>query len=145
MDKINCLKVSPYIETIGSEKYRNFILQPFDINMLYSVNNNVQVNVLFQGWRGKNMGYYFKFTNEDNIVIEFRPFSYIIYSPLEVITLLSPKTINDFINDMCRYNVQLYWSDWIINNFEPKEFLNKNEIEDYFFKLLTLMEKSAEL
>jgi hypothetical protein len=56
-----------------------------------------------------------------------------------------PETLDDFINDMNRFRVQLYWTKWIDNNFEPKDYLDKNEIKAYFADLLKKMGKSHEL
>jgi len=56
-----------------------------------------------------------------------------------------PDTVDNFITDMDRYGVQLYWTSWIDENFEPKEYLHKDEIRAYFTDLLTKMKKSHEL
>ena len=55
------------------------------------------------------------------------------------------KTINDFINDMDRFSVQLYWSEWIDQNFEPKDYLAVDKIEEYFTHLLIRMQKEEDL
>lgn len=140
-------KVAPYIETNCSEIYKLFILEPFNINMLFNVDKNVQTSVIFNGWRGKNMGSFYKFTNEENIILEFYSNIYIAIFPNKTVqqTMLSPVTLNDFINDMSRINVPLYWDDWIDDHFEPCEYLNKNEIKEYFAKLLNQLDKAIEL
>ena len=56
-----------------------------------------------------------------------------------------PQTIDDFINDMNRFEIELYWTNWIDINFEPKEYLKSEEIKTYFINLLTKMGKSNEL
>jgi hypothetical protein len=56
-----------------------------------------------------------------------------------------PTTIDDFINDMNRFGVQLYWTEWIDNNFEPKDYLKSDEIKEYYSNLLLRMGKSHEL
>jgi hypothetical protein len=56
-----------------------------------------------------------------------------------------PETLNEFISDMKRYNVQLFWDDIIDLMFEPKDYLNKNEISAYFANLLAQLDKSNEL
>ena len=39
-----------------------------------------------------------------------------------------PETISDFIDDMVIFGVQLYWTSWIDQNLEPKEYLRVDEI-----------------
>jgi len=130
----------------GSEKFRTFLNQQFDMNILYQI-DNVQTNVLFDGWRGKDMGTWKRFTNDDNIVLEFYPTHYVVVYPKSTAKMLMglPLTINDFINDMYRDNVQLYYTEWIHENFEPKDYLHKDEIRMYFVDLLSRMDKSHEL
>lgn len=132
--------VVQYSETFGYEKYLKFINQPFSINNLHLE------PIYFKDWRYKNMGEWVKLTNDNNIVLEFYPTQYNIIIPKSnKITLSLPLTINDFINDMCRNNVQLYWSNWMDINFEPKEYLHKDKIRTYFENMLEIMEKSYEL
>lgn len=142
------IKVVPYIQTSGSEKFKNFLALPFTIDMLYSISNNKSSEILFDGWHGKNMVNWYKFTNDDKIILEFYPMYYIITmntSNSAKHTILLPKTIDDFINDMQRFGVQLYWTEWIDKNFEPKDYLHIDEIKPYFVNLLSKMNKSNEL
>jgi len=140
------IKVVPYILMCGTERFKTFLSQPFNTNMLYQL-DNVQSEVLFDGWRGKNMGSWLKFTNDDDIVLEVYPTQYTVTFPKNTGKYLmgTPVTINDFINDMYKCNVQLYWSEWIHENFEPKDYLHKDEIREYFVNLLSRMGKSHEL
>jgi hypothetical protein len=103
--------------------------------------------VLFDGWRGKDMGTWYRYTSDDNVVLEFYSNEYNILLPYNKIkqTLPFPKSLNEFINDMCKYNVQLYWGDWIDENFEPQEYLNNENIRQYYVDLLAKMDKSHEL
>ena len=137
MEGLKMIKVSPYIETVGAEKFKNFILQPFSVESM----------AYFDGWRGKDMGTWHKFTNEEGVVLEFYSDIYITKISKRNIqqTTPIPLTINDFINDMKRHNVQLYWNESILDILEPKEFLHKDEIRKYFADLLTKMEKGYEL
>ena len=59
--------------------------------------------------------------------------------------LAKPECIDDFITDMERFGVQLSWTTWIDENFEPKEYLHKDEIKKYFEDMLANMGKSHEL
>jgi hypothetical protein len=131
------MRVVPYIETMGSEKFKVFLAQPFTTEL---------IEVLFSGWRVKNMGTWLKFTNEQSIILEIYPNQYILVFPKGVkYTMILPQTLGDFINDMCRFGVQLQWSDYMDKNFEPKEYLHKDEIRAYFVNLLGRMGKSHEL
>jgi len=142
------IAVTPYHETMGSEKFKNFLTVPFSIDMLYPVFNEKSCDRLFDGWRGKDMLSWHKFTNDEKIVLEFYPTYYTLRKDVKdaVTYMLSiPRTINDFINDMDRFGVQIYWTEWIDKNFEPKEYLRKDEIKQYFINLLERMDKSHEL
>jgi hypothetical protein len=137
------MKVVPYILMCGSEKFKIFLDQRFDINQLY----DKSAIILFDGWRVKNMGTWNKLTNDDNIVLEFYPSHYSATHPKSTSKYLMPLplTLNEFINDMHRCNVQLYWSEWIYENFEPKDYMHKDEIRSYFANMLSRMGKSHEL
>ena len=139
------IKIVPFILTIGSEKFREFLTQPFQFDLLYSDN----IQILFDGWRCKDMATWFKYTNDDNFILEVYAETYIIKTEMNVKTktfvLPHPRTINDFINDMDRFGIQLYWNNWVNENFEPKYFLHKDEIRNYYFNLLDTLGKSFEL
>jgi len=140
------IKVAQYINTIGCDKFKRFILQPFNVNMLFPV-SNAEIKTYFDEWRGKDMGKYYKFTNNDKIILEYYSNMYFIIFPNRTLqrTLPVPLTLNDFINDMFRNNVQLYWNEMILDTFEPKEFLNCDDIQSYFINLLNKIDKSHEL
>ena len=143
------IKAVPFILTTGGEKFKQFLAQPFTIDMLYPVFGDKSCVTLFDGWRGKDMVNWHKFTNDDKTVLEF--YADMFYSVKKNIAgstayqLKTPKTIHDFLNDMDRYGIQLYWTQWIDDNFEPKDYMNKDEIRTYFVNLLTKMGKSHEL
>lgn len=139
------MKVVSYIQTIGCEMFKKFISLPFSINLLYSITTEEGINVIFDGWHGKNMGTYYKFTNEENVVLEFYAGYYTINKNSKKYILPLPKTINDFINDMDRFNVELFWGQWMNDNFEPKDYLPIDEIPTYFTNLLVKMKKEQDL
>ena len=132
------MKVIPYIKTAGSEKFKEFLTLPFGFD---------QLREKFDGWKVKNMGTWNRCINDDGYTLEIYPNHYIIYHTKGQVkyTLSIPKTLNDFINDMDRLGIQLYWGDWIDNAFEPKDYLHKDEIRDYYFTLLDKLGKSNEL
>ena len=139
------IKVVPFIETIGSEKFHEFLTRPFQFELLYSDNQQI----LFDGWRSKDMATWYKYTNDDNFILEVYAETYVIKTEMNVqsktYTLPHPRTINDFINDMNRFGIQLYWNNWVNENLEPKDFLHKDKIFDYYFNLLDTLNKSFEL
>lgn len=142
------MRVVPFIQTVGSEKFKKFLATPFSIDMLYPVFGDKSVDILFDGWRGKDMINWHKFTNDDKFVLEFYATYYIIRKEKADSTkymLSIPKTINDFINDMHRFGVQIYWTERIETDFEPKDYLHVDEIKDYYVDLLGKMGKSHEL
>lgn len=133
---------------MGSEEFKEFLAKPFTVDMLYPVFNDKSCDTLFDDWRGKNMVNWYKFTNEDNVVLEFYPTYYNVKKDSKDSTtymLSIPADLNDFINDMDRFGIQLYWSEWVDKNFEPKEYLESDEIRQYFVDLLKKMDKSHEL
>lgn len=129
---------------MGSEKFKNFLTVSFSIDMLAPVFGDKSCDTLFNGWQGKNMGDWFKFINDNNIVLEFYSNNYIIKG-INNHQMPLPKDINDFINDMHRFDIPLYWSKWIDANFEPREYLDSEGISNYFTDLLTKMGKSNEI
>ncbi len=143
------IKVAPYNETAKSEKFKEFLAKSFTLDMSYPVYNDQSCETLFENWRGKNMINWYRFTNENKIILEFYPTYYTLKKnkPIDSIKYMMsiPETINEFINDMYRFDVQLYWTKWIDENFEPKEYLHVNEIKNYFTDLLGKMGKSHEL
>lgn len=148
------IKVVPFIETAGNEKYKEFLAKSFTIDMLYPVFNEKSCETLFDGWRGKDMLSWHKFTNEEKYILEFYSGYYIIKKDAQTFKandnsvsyrLPFPKSVNDFINDMQRFCIELYWTVWIDNNFEPKDYLRKDEIESYYSNLLNRMGKFNEL
>lgn len=141
------IKVYKYIDTNGTEEYKKFINQPFSIDMLYPIFNDKSVDTLFDDWIGKNMISWYRFTNSNKIVLEFYSDKYIVKLIGNTIgyQLTLPKTIDDFINDLSRFGIQLYWTEWIDINFEPKHYLPKDEIRLYYVNLLSKMGKSNEL
>jgi hypothetical protein len=141
------IKVVPFIQTTGSERFREFLATPFSIDMIYPVHNEASGETLFTGWKCKGMPNWWKFTNDDKIVLEFYPGNYRIKKVDGNATyqLSLPKTLNEFINDMCRFGIQLQWGEWVEKNLEPKDYMDKDGLYDYHINLLGRMGKSHEL
>lgn len=136
------IKTVPYIQTIRSEKFKEFLTQFFYFNQLDSFDEQ---QVLFDGWRSKNMTTWFKYVNDDDFILEVYAETYTINIKTKKFVLPHPNTINDFINDMHRFGIQLYWNKWIVDNFNPKDYLQEDEIRNYYVTLLDRMDKSFEL
>ncbi|MFA5366381.1 MAG: hypothetical protein WC333_00460 [Dehalococcoidia bacterium] len=141
-------KAVPYIRTMGGERFKEFLAIPFSIDMLHPVIpalNTPPNEILFMGWKGKEMIGWWKFTDENKNILELYPESYKVFVKTKTYTFPIPKTLNDFINDMDRVGIALYWSEWVEKTFEPKDYLDKNEIYTYHINLLGRMGKSQEL
>jgi hypothetical protein len=142
------IEAVPYIRTSGRMKFKKFLQKPFTVDMLYSVFGEASVDTLFDGWRGKDMINWYRFSNEDGITFEFYPDgTYNVKNSKsdKVYQLKKPETINCFISDMERLGISIYWTTWIDENFEPKEYLDIDKIRDYYVDLLAKMGKSQEL
>ena len=127
------IKAVPYTLTSGSEKFCDYIAQSFIPDHLISV---------FDGWM-KITNFY---RNGDGYILEFYSDRYLIKRGEFICYQLSlPETIDDFVTDMYRLSIPLYWSKWIDENFEPKDYMNCDEIEGYYRDLLGRMNKSHEL
>jgi len=138
-------KAVPYIYTMGCEKYKEFISQPFDYNQLGTL-DNINCQVLFDGWTGKNMGNWVKYFNDDKVVLEF--YAGVCYSIKRATTtwqLPIPKTIDEFINDMNRIGVEINWNKFIDEKFEPKDYFHTEEISKYFTHLLIKLKKIEDI
>lgn len=135
------IKVSRLVETTGTQIFKEFLQSKFDFDFL------VGENAYFDCWRMKNMGNWSKYTNDDDIVLEVYAETYKIKKPKDIITfeIPIPKDINEFIEDMYRFDIPIYWKLIIDELFEPKDYLNTNNIREYYVQLLTKMEKSHEL
>jgi hypothetical protein len=92
------------------------------------------------------MGTWYKFYDDNNVVLEFYANNYTIKSAKQDIQKLPvPRTVNDFINDMDRLGIQLEWGKFVDDNFEPKDYLSPEEICKYFTQLLIRMGKIEDL
>ncbi len=141
------IETARFINTIGDEDYRQFLNQNFNIDMLYPILGDNSNDTLFYGWRGKDMGSWHKFTDEYGNVLEIYPNTIKIKKHKDVVSyeLPHPTTLNMFIEDMYRFDIKLFWAKWVDENFEPKQYLNKDNIKTYWMKLLEKMDKSHEL
>lgn len=124
------MKVIPYINTLGTVRYKELLSSPFEFSML---------ETHFVGWEKND---YHQYVSSSGTSVElYNGTEYIINK----VTLPAPETLNDFINDMRRLDEDLFWGDWMEENYEPKDFLPQNEIENYYMELLESIDKGHEL
>ena len=133
------IKAVPFIQTIGTEKFKEFLLQPFKTEQLDS-NTDKE---LFYDWIYTDEETYFN--KIGRITLNFHSTFYLVQLNDANYKLPIPKTIDDFVNDMMRVGVEIYWSDLVDEKFEPKDYLQKDEIRKYFETLLNKMGKFNEL
>jgi len=139
----------PYSKTKGSKKFKEFLAKPFTVDMLFPIFGNKSCETLFEDWRGKDMLRGWSKFSGDDYTLEFYPTYYTVKKNKPADStgymLSLPRDIDDFISDMDRFGVQLQWTEWVEENFEPKEYLSVDAIKDYWTDLLAKMGKSHEL
>ena len=132
------MKVTSYINTIKNAEYRNYLNQTF---------NPEQISIIFDGFRYKNLASLIKLQSND-ITFEFYTDYYKIIdeNANEIIQINKvPSTLYEFIEDINRYNVLIYWSKNIFTTFEPEIILESCDIRCYYENLLSKINKSHEL
>lgn len=130
------INVVPYIETVGTEKFKEFLSSPFKMEMLETI---------FKGWEKdpKHDTLQQEYTNGETIIgFCFEEQNFTINRD-EILPF--PKTINDFIVVTNMFGITLYWSDKMLVDFEPKDMYSPEGIKKYFTELLEKMDKSHEL
>lgn len=139
-------KVESYNTANYSNKFKKYLENEFKIDYLLPNFVDKEHETVFDGWVGKDMGSYYRFTNDEH-TLEFYGKTYIIKNNKtnEQYEMPLPLTISQFIFDAERFNINLYWSEWVDNNFEPKDYLSKDQIIEYFKLLLSQMDRSYEL
>jgi len=132
----------PYIEKpIAIKKYRDFLLQKFEVGNLYFFNEDCET--IFTGWKGTDMGGWYRFVNPNNgRVIEFFEDEYKIHSQKKIFIFPFPKTLNEFISDCKRSGVTLYWDSIKLDQkFDHKIYALQKESDEYYKEFLTIIEK----
>ncbi|MFW5847312.1 MAG: hypothetical protein ACOCVF_00135 [bacterium] len=121
----------PFKETKGTDNYKSILNQQFTIDLISNENS------LF-----KNSTYINNQLIVNNIAININndkfqfPQGYIV--PF-------PKTIGDYVDIMYMLNIELFWSDNVIDQLEPIDYLKPSKLPDYFKELLTILEKEEEI
>lgn len=112
------MKAVPYIETRGSERFKEFLQTPFKISDVYKF-KDIEAGVF-----STEKGLYYRYS--------------VLIGPI-------PTILNEFISDMKRIGINLEWKPEIVKDFEPKDYLPENEIRQYYETLLKKMNKGYEL
>jgi len=136
---IKQLQAAPYLLTRGNTKYKDYVDQLFNHSLLDSYNEGI-----FDEWKHKDLMGWHRYTS-DKVTIEFYPSHYIIKNVDLEYKLPIPRTLDEFIGDMHRLNVKIYWKNTIESLFEPRDFICVDETKDYYQLLLEKMNKSYEL
>lgn len=85
--------------------------------------------------------YKFEFLSNNTYVVEYYDES----ETLVKYTLPKPNILGDFIDDMTRLNIPLFWNPHIVDNYEPHNLLDVDLIENFFREKLNNIEKGFEL
>ncbi|MFW6243055.1 MAG: hypothetical protein ACOC2W_02755 [bacterium] len=139
-------KVDKSIIHILSIRMVEYLNKPFNVYYLYPDFIEKNEPTIFDGWVGKKLNTWHRLSN-DEFELEFYDESYTIKNNKlnKKYELPIPKTIIEFINDCLKFDIELYWSDYIDKNFEPYEYLTTSQVIEYYKNLLNKMEKSNEL
>jgi hypothetical protein len=109
--------VHPDIRTTGNKEFAEFLTKTFVCDMLFPVYGEHSVTTIFQGWQGKLFYNWSRFTNGDGDILEFYAEGvYVVKVRNESndgYQRQSPRTIEEFIDDMHEFGIQLYWSEWM--------------------------------
>jgi hypothetical protein len=112
----------PDIETTGNPKFKEFLAKQFVCDMLFPVYGDSSVTTIFDGWQGKLFYNWSRFTNGDGDILEFYAEGvYVVKVRNESnngYQRRTPETIEEFIDDMHGFGIQLYWSVWIIKKYQ---------------------------
>jgi len=130
-------KVTTYIKTNRTDKYREFLNKPFEFK---------DIPNLFIGWKRKDDSIFTDvFYNDNHIELCICSDYYQINKGSRCFNTLSPATINDFINDMDRNDIELHWDEKALNDLKPIDYIISGEVGLYYKNLLDKMGKGFEL
>ena len=108
--------------TTGNKKFTDFLAKQFVCDMLSPVYGKHSVTTIFRGWGGKLMNHWSRFTNDNGDILEFYAEGQYVIRPRkgseDGYQRRTPKTTEEFIDDMKMFGIQLYWSDWVVKKFK---------------------------
>lgn len=90
--------------------------------------------VLFDGWICKNMQFYQEIYNEEKkIFITFESNEYAVrYLKKEFLFPTLPETIDEFITDLKRVGIALFWKEELLNKHTIEALTSKKKVIDYY-------------
>jgi hypothetical protein len=124
----------PYIDTMGSHKYKDMVQQPFI---------HKDIPKLFKDWINTEYYQYDKPNDKLFDRVKFY-FGYYTINSNEY-RLPLPKTINDFISDLNRCNINVQWNEEIINKMNIRDYYKQTEIKKFYNSLLKQLDKLNEI
>lgn len=151
------LEASPYIDTKGSDKAKNELYTiPFDYKKIANPLGEkpvkrygflesdsafadrldewekAEANVLFDGWTCKDL-FHFQEIRFKNVIITLEINSYEVnYGGRKFTFQLLPDTIDDFINDLKRIGIILFWKPEIADIYGIENVTSNKKIIDYY-------------
>jgi len=153
------IEASPFIDTKGSIEAKNGLYNlSFDFSRIANKFGEIPVKmggfwesdqafdkrlskwnaeeqiVLFEGWVCKDMHHYQEiYDKEKNIVITFEINEYEVnYSGRKFLFQVLPDTIDDFINDLKRIGIKLFWKQEIADIYGIDNITSNKKIIDYY-------------
>jgi hypothetical protein len=102
-------------------------------------------NVLFDGWACKDMYHYQEIYNKrNNTIITFETNEYEVnHSGRKFLFPLLPDTIDDFINDLKRIGITLFWKQEIADIYGVDKVTSNEKIIDYYSMVKELAAKQV--
>lgn len=128
------MKAVPYMETVGSNEYKTFMMQAFEPK---------KIPEYFKGWINSDRSQYDKPNKKLFDRVKFYIEYYTINS--NEYRLPYPATLNDFISDLNRAKIDLEWSDEIVKMWSVHELIKQSELKEYYNGLLRNLDKLNEL
>lgn len=151
------LEASPYIDTIGSIKAKNelynigfdykkianpFGERPVKMDGFWESDEgfskrlkeweDAEQQVLFNGWVCKNL-YHFQEIRTKNVIITIETNIYEVnYGGRKFSFEVLPDTIDEFITDLKRIGIKLFWKKEIVDIYGSDNITSDKKIVDYY-------------
>lgn len=152
------IEAAPFAHTTGDQSIKEKLyLKHFDVKFLGNIKGSLPVmgvdfnetevayakrlrewklaenEVIFSGWKLKDMKHYQVATNADGISIhvDFNAYS-ITVGRREYKFPILPETIDDFINDCKRIGIKLFWKQEIIDNFGMERITSERKVIEFY-------------
>lgn len=102
-------------------------------------------NRLFDGWSCKDMYHFTEIYNEEtHTIITFEPNEYEVnYSGRKFLFQILPDTIDDFINDLKRIGVPLFWKKEIADIYGIQNITSNQNIINYYSMIESLISQKT--